>query len=686
MREITTHSSSRSCLTSGGRIFFKRTNNYRNLFPHLFTIVSFFFLFYFLPCFANESGNAFFIEPGVEDIYQKALEAIKNKEYVAAEGHIRRVLKEDPLYQEEPSGKSAWYWLGIVLEQRGEKLSAVRTMIQGIDSLENANRTDWYINYDLSRMIAENHFEKCTSRITGLMYDMLKNVSPRVQPDLWERIVNEMGFLLGKTDRERLKVVMRKPGSNPGKIFYTFFRQEDPNPITEQNELFARIFQREKKAKEQFTSSSSPSGYDDRGKIYIRLGQPWKIYRDHSGLLGEVGYMIYPYEIWFYKQIHPDIYFTFVRERGTGDFKLVNGPEAVFGTFYKGRRAFFNKLNPGETSAYLHLSVYDELAPFYEPFHERLDQLQEQISPAEAVDYARRNFVPADRDHAASMDTLAPRIAYYTEYVLERLPLNLSMIRFLDRDGQIRVEMCYSIPNEALFFEKDARGWHTSLLGEVGIFDADFNLVASDSIGHFVTGSNPKEREEGVFISQWNVFLQPGDYHLYFRVENPDSKKQAVVKTYFRIDPFPETKLCLSDLQLARDIEPSDKQGLFNKHGLFIKPLVSNIIPIGRSFFVYFEIYHLSMSADSKTNYRVEYQLSRIERKKGFLGLFGGRLSKVQVSGKSIQRTGENSSQEEYRMLVLDDLKKGKYSLRITVVDLNSQTEANREMTIYLIE
>jgi GWxTD domain-containing protein len=651
-----------------------------------------------IPCFSlhgqvssgERNENIPVEKQDVQDVYALALEAVENKEYAAAEATLRRVLAEDNLYQ-EPSGKSAWTTLGLVLEQQEEKFSAVQVLEEGLDSLSSAGLNDWYLHYALARMIAENQFEEHASEITGLMYDLLKNVSPKDQADLWQHLMDEMGFMLGKSERERLEEEISRPEGRPGMVLFVFFRREDPNPITEQNELFAKIFQRAKEARTLYGSVESPRGYDARGEIFIRLGRPWKVHSDHGGLLGEVGYAIYPYEIWFYSQIHPDIYFTFVRERGTGDFELMDGPESVFGTFYRGRQAFMTrsvitKENPGVTSTYLHFLVYEWLAPIHEAFRERVYRMQEQISPAEAADYARRHFIPEDSHHAAMLDTLVPRVAYYAEDVYETLPVDLSMIKFLGEGDQIRAEMYYSIPNEALFFETDSRGEHTRLVGEVGLFDEDFNLVVSDSLDHFWIASSPEEREEGVFISQWNAVLQPDDYNLYFRIENPSSRKMTIIQTDLEIEPFPETGLCLSDLQLARDVQPSEEGGLFNKRGLFIKPLAYNSVPLGQFFFVYFEIYRLTLNSEGQTRYRVDYTLFGSKKKKGFLGLFGGKEERVQAFRESIQKTGDASTYAEYRRFVFDNLKEGDYHLTVTVTDLNTQKEWQKEMPIRLYE
>jgi len=468
-------------------------------------------------------------------------------------------------------------------------------------------------------------------------------------------------------------------------IFYSFFRREDPNPITEKNELLSIVFQRAAEARDQFTNYSSPRGYDDRGNIYVRLGRPWKIYPNHSGILGEMGYAIYPYEIWLYTQIHPDLYIIFMRERGHNYFEQVAGPEDFLGTFYKGRRAFLDNSNRGVTVTNLRLYLYEDLAALHPTFKNRLSRLQEQYTHAEAADYARIHFVNEDRSHAAFLDTLMQSLGFVTDEVLETLPLELSGSWFSDEEDQLRTEFYYGIKNKDLFYDSVDDELYTILQGEIGIFDENFALITNDSLKHYVTVPTSTETKSGTFISQWDVALKPGKYNLFFRLGNPNSKKRATIRTDFELEPVPETGLYLSDIQLALDVQPTDKVGMFHKKGYFVKPKAGNKIQIGRQFFAYFEIYRLSRDDEGKSRYQIEYALQREKVKGRFLGLFGGKMQTETVYQKKIKKSGQDSVQVEYKDLVFTDLKKDEYQLKITVTDLNSGEEATNDIPIQLM-
>jgi len=618
-----------------------------------------------------------------QDHYNLALDAIEKKDYETAMEYLKQVLAENHLFQ-ELSGKSAWYQLGYVLEQEDDKFTAIKVLEQGLDTLKSAGLIDPYLNYNLARMYAENRIEDRETQITELIYEVFQNLSPQKQPDLWQRLVDVVHFSLSKSERAQLDKATSQPGEKPGMIFYSFFRREDPNPITEQNELLSIVFQRAAEAREQFPDYSSPRGCDDRGDIYVRLGPPWKIHPNHSGILGEIGHAIYPYEVWLYPQIHPDLYVTFMRERGHSYFEQVAGPEAFLGTFYKGRRTFFNKLNPGQTATNLRFYLYEDLAGLHPTFKNRLSRLQEQYTNAEAADYARIHFVNEDRSHAAFLDTLMQSIGFVTDQVLQTLPLQLSGSWFSDEKDRLRIEFYYAIKNADLFYDSEGDKFFTILKGEVGVFNENFKLITHDSLKHYATVPTSSETKSGTFISQWDVSLKPGKYNLFFRLENPNSKKRATIRTDFELEPVPETGLYLSDIQLALDVQSSDEKGLFHKKGYFVKPKPGNKIEIGRKFFVYFENYRLSLDDEGKSHYQIEYLLQREEVKGRFLGLFGGKLQDEILYQEKIDRSGHSSAQADYKELVFTGLKKGDYQLKITVTDLSSGEQAGNDIPIQL--
>ena len=106
--------------------------------------------------------------------------------------------------------------------------------------------------------------------------------------------------------------------NNKAKLKYIerFWKQNDPNPITEKNEFKDEIIRRHRYADENFAHLKKDGWETDRGRIYIRHGKP--------GELIEKGYeyKAKPYIIWKYYTGGKRIY-VFVDFTGMGNYKLV---------------------------------------------------------------------------------------------------------------------------------------------------------------------------------------------------------------------------------------------------------------------------------------------------------------------------------------------------------------------------
>ena len=101
------------------------------------------------------------------------------------------------------------------------------------------------------------------------------------------------------------------------KALHNFWKQYDPTPETEYNELMEEYYSRIDYAALEFRGISKQNGLStDRGKIYIQHGKPDKIERA-SDLRG------YVVETWIYNSLNQN--FVFIDKQGTGNFILIDG-------------------------------------------------------------------------------------------------------------------------------------------------------------------------------------------------------------------------------------------------------------------------------------------------------------------------------------------------------------------------
>ncbi|MGH7600453.1 MAG: tetratricopeptide repeat protein, partial [bacterium] len=112
--------------------------------------------------------------PSPAVLYKTAQQAVQKKDYSTAEKLFRQLVALDSRYQ-EPSGRSAWYGLGITLERQEKSMEAIQEMRRGLDSLKAQAKKDWYLNYDLARLYAEYASTGNEALITELVFDVFKN-------------------------------------------------------------------------------------------------------------------------------------------------------------------------------------------------------------------------------------------------------------------------------------------------------------------------------------------------------------------------------------------------------------------------------------------------------------------------------------------------------------------------------
>ncbi|HPC36262.1 MAG TPA: GWxTD domain-containing protein [Candidatus Marinimicrobia bacterium] len=113
-------------------------------------------------------------------------------------------------------------------------------------------------------------------------------------------------------------------GEEKKNLFLEFWRERDPTPGTEENELMNEYYRRVAYANQNF------SGYlegwkTDMGMIYILFGPPNDIERHPFEIQTK------PYEIWYYYELNRT--FIFVDETGFGEYRLIT-PLNYYGSFY----------------------------------------------------------------------------------------------------------------------------------------------------------------------------------------------------------------------------------------------------------------------------------------------------------------------------------------------------------------
>ena len=124
--------------------------------------------------------------------------------------------------------------------------------------------------------------------------------------------IDEMQYMLDKDQIERMK---KAEGAKKREVFMAYWKQRDPTPTTERNELMEEYYSRVEYANKHY--GHYVDGWKtDMGMVYIIFGQPSNIERHPFDIDSK------PYEIWTYYDANRE--FIFIDQTGFGDFKLQN--------------------------------------------------------------------------------------------------------------------------------------------------------------------------------------------------------------------------------------------------------------------------------------------------------------------------------------------------------------------------
>ncbi len=134
---------------------------------------------------------------------------------------------------------------------------------------------------------------------------------PNTEQDL-DMAIRQLRYI-GREDS--IKHYLKKGSYEAKKAFFQrFWASKDPNPDTEANELMEEYYRRIQFSNARFANGSLGGWISDRGRIFIKFGEPDDVERHPFEPNGN------PYEIWRYYSLQKN--FLFIDRTGFGDYDL----------------------------------------------------------------------------------------------------------------------------------------------------------------------------------------------------------------------------------------------------------------------------------------------------------------------------------------------------------------------------
>ncbi len=473
--------------------------------------------------------------------------------------------------------------------------------------------------------------------IRRLYVDLYELISP-IENKAWETL---------KTNAARVEFLLN------------FWRQRDPTRSTFANERLYEHYKRLLVARKYY-GNNSEKGYDDRGRVYIRYGQPDQIYEEEPLELGQTDMNFRtPLLSWFYYRLDPKVVFDFVEGRNgyTITYNINQGLEA---------------LQPAE--------AYEVMKKIYErrriispstmaiAFDFR-DKANVEISAADDA-YQKIKLTEVGIKYAEDMKEKHQKIPPVVSTFFKDLPFS-SIVTYLENPDESQTcVVVHRIEGDELIFKKDRQQEEITVTTTLG--DEYYNIITER------TGKVTVPKKGSAHIVH-PFSLRAGDFYIFSEVLNEAGRQQGKTAVLMKHAPRPADSLGISSILLADAIEEREKpmqnsRTSFWRNGLEISPIASRTFSPKDKKFLYFEIYGLKKDEEGKTRYEIAYTVK--DAKEGGLSALAGRLNPFSSGKRFIEftetREGTTARDVAWSSLDFTKMKKGKYTLFVQVTDRNS--------------
>lgn len=479
----------------------------------------------------------------------------------------------------------------------------------------------------------------------------------------------------------------------------SYWRRQDPNPVTIQNERLVEHFQRVAYSRQHFRTPIGSLGFDDRGKIYIRWGPPEEKYSNpmpilspgyddkfsslaaSSNLVG--GEAITPAfgqtmglrgnESWYYPSIDYYMGFDFVNYGGYYQ-EAASLTDAVIG---RSSGIGMGVMDDDYANWHAIQSMYMErvhLGGFYATLATRA-----------VDDLARAAMIDVPSEKAYALRHAEPR--YEVFLAIPPLDFEAHPVQFRGDSGMTRVEMAYGLPLKQLTPVPRADTTFTFMFrSDFVVFDSTNLRVLHRQFRQEKVCPPLFDYKKVSFTGETQCSLFPGSYEFTFQLLEISNKKGKYNSYPMDVRDFTGAGLAISDLKLSPEIRLLGIDEESGSERLSVLPYPFGFVMRRLPLFVYFEIYNLGLLPEGNSDYEISLKMERevkkgefaIEAMRSFGRIFtGGKASSIQTS---YRRSGNKETSPEYIELDLSGIEPGHSRLTVRVRDLILDSEVENSV------
>ncbi len=406
-----------------------------------------------------------------------------------------------------------------------------------------------------------------------------------------------------------------------------WWNQQDPVPATLNNERLEEHLFRIYYAQRNYAFEEDSLGVDDRGRIFIRLGFPW---RSTQIKLRSAGLRMQPFqvtiprnEIWVYRPLHDDAHYLFVQRSRRKPFTLATSRDLIPPDLRMSRRRVQLLLTWLE-------EIFGQLTlehPHYGPTYDAVTNYlalptSDALQPYNFSQHIMEQMRIRDDYHVQSrMRTVPPSATQVYGSAHTLIPL-VRTARFLQPNGATRLEIYWTLDSDGL----EPRRRRVNRLTQEGHIPSETYLLAvsaTERDSNFAPTEirmrhySVPTRMQGLlpvhawvtqdFDSKLNLVLQWEQFW-----STTDSTGQRIPSVTLGIGTLPIDSVQVLDasghsLEMS-DIRPMVLPASGNLQGAV--PYVADTLSAATKLALYFEVYHLTYGNDDKTRYTLEYRIA----------------------------------------------------------------------------
>ncbi|RMF61902.1 MAG: GWxTD domain-containing protein [Calditrichaeota bacterium] len=483
-----------------------------------------------------------------------------------------------------------------------------------------------------------------------------------------------------------------------------YWREPDPDPLLPQNDWLAEFIRRFKFVKAHFATAASPY-FDDRGKYYLKYGEPQFRFVDEGGLKvmdyftyqtlrrtyrvpPSQKYSVPPNESWGYEQVRREFVVHFVEEDSA--FREIGSlGDILHSSSMKDNIWHWHDLMKQRASiSPLMLETFLKSEDVVEQLDlSTLGVKSVRIDQSHPHEFVSREKLSEDLHEERAKQGL-PSSAYRPVHAVNKIDFSEDISQFQGPEGRTRIEVTLRSPLHQYHLQDpkvdSIRIEYAGLLRDVGLKSV---AQARSTLEIPRQRVNPKAFPDAV--GNLVLLAPPAEDEVTFQVRDQVKDRVGFSKRNLAVRSFAGDSLMLSDIRLFTEVRSAAQRRFLptlERQGLQVAPYPYANIRKQEPVYCYFEIYNLD-TFDTGHDVTISLSVYRTREAGNLVQKLAGVFSRPGEEILSIQSV-QPATEESGRQLLAVDLSKlenGVYILEVVVADAENtgiRVESHKKIVV----